>query len=103
MPVNAFGTTGQRAVTAAGADMDLILCSARDVSQGEAATAQGDGLTRNDRDHGMEGLEKRIMEHFGGHRKGNRRLAARHAERNRPQAKTAGLGSERGADAATVC
>jgi len=37
--LNAFGTTGQRAVTAAGAGMDLILCSARDVSQGEAATA----------------------------------------------------------------
>jgi len=34
-----FGTTGQRAVTAAGAGMDLILCSARDVSQGETATA----------------------------------------------------------------
>jgi beta-N-acetylhexosaminidase len=37
--LNAFGTTGQRAVTAAGAGMDVILCSARDVSQGEAATA----------------------------------------------------------------
>ena len=37
--LSAFGTTGQRAVTAAGAGMDLILCSARDVSQGEAATA----------------------------------------------------------------
>ncbi len=37
--VSAFGPTGQRAVTAAGAGMDLILCSARDASQGEAATA----------------------------------------------------------------
>src|SRR5690348_11842347 len=37
--LNSFGATGQRAVTAAGAGMDLILCSARDVSQGEAATA----------------------------------------------------------------
>jgi len=37
--LNSFGTTGQRAVSAAGAGMDLILCSARDVSQGEAATA----------------------------------------------------------------
>jgi beta-N-acetylhexosaminidase len=37
--LSAFGTTGRRAVTAAGAGMDLILCSARDASQGEAATA----------------------------------------------------------------
>ena len=37
--LSAFGTTGRRAVAAAGAGMDLILCSARDVSQGEAATA----------------------------------------------------------------
>jgi beta-N-acetylhexosaminidase len=37
--LSAFGTTGQRAVTAAGAGMDLILCSAQDPSQGEAATA----------------------------------------------------------------
>jgi beta-N-acetylhexosaminidase len=37
--LSAFGTAGQRAVTAAGAGMDLILCSARDASQGEAATA----------------------------------------------------------------
>jgi beta-N-acetylhexosaminidase len=37
--LSAFGTTSQRAVTAAGAGMDLILCSARDVSQGGAATA----------------------------------------------------------------
>ncbi|TYC25441.1 beta-N-acetylhexosaminidase [Micromonospora sp. MP36] len=34
-----YGNTGQRAVAAATAGMDLILCSARDVSQGEAATA----------------------------------------------------------------
>jgi beta-N-acetylhexosaminidase len=37
--LGAFGTTGQRAVTAAGAGMDLILCSARDAGQGEAVTA----------------------------------------------------------------
>jgi beta-N-acetylhexosaminidase len=37
--LRAFGATGQRAVAAAGAGMDLILCSARDASQGEAATA----------------------------------------------------------------
>jgi beta-N-acetylhexosaminidase len=36
--LNAFGTTGQRAVAAAAAGMDLILCSARDTTQGEAAT-----------------------------------------------------------------
>jgi beta-N-acetylhexosaminidase len=36
--LNAFGSTGQRAVSAAAAGMDLILCSARDISQGEAAT-----------------------------------------------------------------
>ncbi|MGC1213298.1 MAG: glycoside hydrolase family 3 N-terminal domain-containing protein [Micromonospora sp.] len=34
-----YGSTGQRAVAAASAGMDLILCSARNVSQGEAATA----------------------------------------------------------------
>ena len=36
--LSAFGSTGQRAVAAAGAGMDLILCSARDTTQGEAAT-----------------------------------------------------------------
>lgn len=36
--LNAFGTTGQRAVSAAAAGMDLILCSARATTQGEAAT-----------------------------------------------------------------
>jgi len=36
--LGAFGTTGQRAVSAASAGMDLILCSARDPSQGAAAT-----------------------------------------------------------------
>ncbi|HEY7147174.1 MAG TPA: glycoside hydrolase family 3 N-terminal domain-containing protein [Streptosporangiaceae bacterium] len=34
-----FGSTGQRAVTAAGAGMDLILCSARDITQAETATS----------------------------------------------------------------
>jgi beta-N-acetylhexosaminidase len=37
--LNAFGTTGQRAVTAAGAGMDLILCSTRNITQAETATA----------------------------------------------------------------
>src|SRR4051794_4148524 len=37
--LNAFGTTGQRAVTAAGAGMDVILCSGRAVTQAEAATS----------------------------------------------------------------
>ena len=32
-----FGTTAQRAVAAAGAGMDLLLCSARDVRQGDSA------------------------------------------------------------------
>jgi beta-N-acetylhexosaminidase len=36
--LGAFGNNGQRAVKAAQAGMDLILCSARDVSQGEAVT-----------------------------------------------------------------
>jgi beta-N-acetylhexosaminidase len=37
--LGAFGSTGQRAVTAAGAGMDLLLCSARDVTQAETATS----------------------------------------------------------------
>jgi beta-N-acetylhexosaminidase len=37
--LNAYGATGPRAVTAAGAGMDLILCSARDVTQAETATS----------------------------------------------------------------
>jgi beta-N-acetylhexosaminidase len=37
--LNAFGSTGQKAVTAAAAGMDLILCSARDITQAEAATS----------------------------------------------------------------
>jgi len=36
--LGSFGSTGQKAVTAAGAGMDLILCSARDLTQAEAAT-----------------------------------------------------------------
>ncbi|TDQ01373.1 glycoside hydrolase family 3 N-terminal domain-containing protein [Labedaea rhizosphaerae] len=35
--LQAYGSTGNRSVLAAGAGMDLILASARDVSQGEAA------------------------------------------------------------------
>ncbi|MCP2341522.1 glycoside hydrolase family 3 N-terminal domain-containing protein [Actinomadura rupiterrae] len=37
--LNAFGTTGQKAVTAAGAGMDLLLCSARDITQARSATS----------------------------------------------------------------
>ena len=37
--LKAYGTTAQRAVLAAQAGMDLILCSARDVAQGENAAA----------------------------------------------------------------
>ncbi|MEK2490428.1 glycoside hydrolase family 3 N-terminal domain-containing protein [Kitasatospora purpeofusca] len=35
--LSAFGDTGDRAVAAAGAGMDLLLCSARDIQQGDAA------------------------------------------------------------------
>ena len=35
--LQAFGDTGERAVRAAAAGMDVILCSARDVAQGQAA------------------------------------------------------------------
>jgi beta-N-acetylhexosaminidase len=46
--LGSYGSTGNRAVLAAKAGMDLILCSARDVTQGEAAmsalaTALGNG------------------------------------------------------------
>ncbi|HZP51251.1 glycoside hydrolase family 3 N-terminal domain-containing protein [Actinocrinis sp.] len=46
--LSAYGSTAQRAVKAAAAGMDLILCSARDVSQGQSArnalaTALGNG------------------------------------------------------------
>jgi beta-N-acetylhexosaminidase len=37
--LQAYGTTGQRAVMAAAAGLDLILCSGRDVTQGQDATA----------------------------------------------------------------
>ncbi|WP_225728258.1 MULTISPECIES: glycoside hydrolase family 3 N-terminal domain-containing protein [unclassified Nocardia] len=44
--LDAFGTTGQRAVAAAAAGVDLILCSARDINQGDdAATALADAYT----------------------------------------------------------
>ncbi|MBF6327708.1 glycoside hydrolase family 3 N-terminal domain-containing protein [Nocardia transvalensis] len=44
--LNSFGTTGERAVAAASAGMDLILCSARDTAQGEdARTALADAYT----------------------------------------------------------
>lgn len=37
--LSAFGSTGNKAITAAGAGMDLILCSARDITQAESATS----------------------------------------------------------------
>ena len=37
--LSAFGSAGQKAVTAASAGMDLILCSAQDVTQAETATS----------------------------------------------------------------
>ncbi|MFI6861075.1 glycoside hydrolase family 3 N-terminal domain-containing protein [Streptomyces sp. NPDC050421] len=43
--LQSFGSTSQRAVTAASAGMDLLLCSSRSVSQGdEAVTALSDAL-----------------------------------------------------------
>jgi beta-N-acetylhexosaminidase len=50
--LQAFGNTGQRAVTAAGAGMDLILCSGRDVNQGDqAAAAISQAVTADKLDH----------------------------------------------------
>ena len=37
--LQAYGTSDQRAVLAAGAGMDLILCSSRGVSQGQTASS----------------------------------------------------------------
>ncbi|WP_371499944.1 beta-N-acetylhexosaminidase [Kitasatospora sp. NBC_00374] len=37
--LNAYGNAGQRSVAAAGAGMDLLLCSARSVAQGDQAAA----------------------------------------------------------------
>ena len=37
--LTSFGSSGQRAVLAAQAGMDLLLCSARDVTQGQEVTA----------------------------------------------------------------
>ncbi|MBS2961458.1 beta-N-acetylhexosaminidase [Actinocrinis puniceicyclus] len=50
--LSAYGTTAQRTVKAAAAGMDLILCSARDVAQGQSArnalaTALGDGTLKS--------------------------------------------------------
>jgi beta-N-acetylhexosaminidase len=51
--LKAYGTTAQRAVLAAQAGVDLILCSARDVSQGESATvALADALAAGGLDPG---------------------------------------------------
>ncbi|HET8627248.1 MAG TPA: glycoside hydrolase family 3 N-terminal domain-containing protein [Thermomicrobiales bacterium] len=47
--LGAYGDAGRRAVLAARAGMDLILCSARDVGQGQAATAAlADALDRGE-------------------------------------------------------
>lgn len=44
--LSSFGSTGQRAVAAASAGLDLILCSARDTNQGrDATTALADAYT----------------------------------------------------------
>ncbi|MYR76082.1 MULTISPECIES: glycoside hydrolase family 3 N-terminal domain-containing protein [unclassified Streptomyces] len=44
--LKSYGSTAQRAVLAAGAGMDLILCSGRDAAQGDqAVTALSDALT----------------------------------------------------------
>jgi beta-N-acetylhexosaminidase len=58
--LNAFGDTGERAVAAAAAGMDIVLCSARDVSQGQdavdalqAAVADGQ-LGRGDSLHALQ-------------------------------------------------
>ena len=51
--LQAYGSTGQRAVLAAQAGMDLILCSARDANQGRsAATALAGALTSGQLDPG---------------------------------------------------
>jgi hypothetical protein len=56
------------------------------------------------RDYGSEGSDKRIKGHFDGHSKGQpvAWLPVTQKEAD-PEAKTAGLGSERGTDATTVC
>jgi len=56
-----FGGTGDRAVAAAAAGMDIVLCSARDVSQGQDAVdalqaAVADG--RLDRGAGIHALQR---------------------------------------------
>ncbi|MFF1926550.1 glycoside hydrolase family 3 N-terminal domain-containing protein [Streptomyces sp. NPDC058221] len=49
--LQAFGSTSQRAVLAASAGMDLLLCSSRSVSQGdEAVTALSDALASGELD-----------------------------------------------------
>jgi beta-N-acetylhexosaminidase len=57
-----FGDTGARSVRAAAAGMDIILCSARDVSQGQdAVDALRDGiadrrLDRGEADRALQGV-----------------------------------------------
>jgi beta-N-acetylhexosaminidase len=58
--LQSFGDTGQRAVAAAAAGMDIVLCSARDVSQGQdavdaLAAAVADGqLARGEAIHALQ-------------------------------------------------
>ena len=55
-----FGDTGQRAVAAAAAGMDIVLCSARDVGQGQAAVdalqaaVAGGQLARGEAVHALQ-------------------------------------------------
>ncbi|MFD7920445.1 glycoside hydrolase family 3 N-terminal domain-containing protein [Streptomyces sp. NPDC059740] len=60
----AFGGTGQRAVLAADAGMDLLLCSARDVDQGdEAASALVTALAEGDLpEDDFRGAVERVLE-----------------------------------------
>ncbi|GAB2718768.1 glycoside hydrolase family 3 N-terminal domain-containing protein [Kitasatospora kifunensis] len=60
--LSTWGGTGQRAVAAAGAGMDLILCSAQNPEQGEdATTALADALTTNHLDRaGFDAAVARI-------------------------------------------
>ncbi len=58
--LQSFGGTGERAVAAAAAGMDIVLCSARDVSQGQeavdalAAAVAGGQLARGEAVHALQ-------------------------------------------------
>jgi beta-N-acetylhexosaminidase len=60
--LRAYGTTTQRTLLAAQAGMDLILCAARDVTQGESATvALADALSAGRLDRGtFQGAVDRV-------------------------------------------